>query len=401
MVHIVIFTGKAGTGKTTKLIEYLSLVNRKKCDYVVLAYTHSAVNNIISSINNNDIDKNKFMTIHKYFHIPIDNVHDQSVLKTEYEHVDYMFMDEFSLISTELFSLIYPFINKSVENLILFGDYRQLKSINNDGYVRTELLYKFTNNTLDEIFINALQHCNDSILSLQTVINNIHRIIVLDKVVRNDVSIINIINTLCLDENINVDDKKKIINTLLISNNTLIQKIKNNNYVFIASTYKQLQQIHLIVKDYSDFTIRNNSENNSNTLNVLHIDANEHVIITETMNKCYNGEEVIVVDYDDKTKTLTVNTSHGIEYFINYFPILPIYLSTYHKSQGRTIENVILSINNLFDFSMLYTGLSRAKQNVLLYSETKNIDYERINNIAKIYKCMDDMMNNIIGINVN
>ena len=52
-----------------------------------------------------------------------------------------------------------------------------------------------------------------------------------------------------------------------------------------------------------------------------------------------------------------------------YYPIAPYNLITFHRSQGKSIENVIICIDDIFDLGMLYTGITRAVENVKFYTK--------------------------------
>ena len=52
-----------------------------------------------------------------------------------------------------------------------------------------------------------------------------------------------------------------------------------------------------------------------------------------------------------------------------FYPIAPNNIITFHRSQGKTIENVIICIDNTFDVGMIYTGITRAVNNVMFYTK--------------------------------
>ena len=153
-------------------------------------------------------------------------------------------------------------------------------------------------------------------------------------------------------------------------------------------------------------------------------------IITETLKYgddiITNGDILIFKEYNNKTNTITIYDDDTDKYFIispqiiaannkvpkdfsasvlgkfkyndviyySYFPILPNNLITYHKAQGKTIDNVILCVDNVFEFSMLYTGLTRAKNNVLLFSFSEQI--KDIKNVNTIYEYLNIMINELL-----
>ena len=56
-----------------------------------------------------------------------------------------------------------------------------------------------------------------------------------------------------------------------------------------------------------------------------------------------------------------------------YYPVIASNIMTFHRSQGKTIENVIISIDSMFDVGMLYTGITRASKNVVFYTKYHNM----------------------------
>ena len=52
-----------------------------------------------------------------------------------------------------------------------------------------------------------------------------------------------------------------------------------------------------------------------------------------------------------------------------YYPITPAYLLSVHKSQGRSIDKVIVCVDGMFDISMLYTAITRTKTKLMFYSK--------------------------------
>ena len=62
--------------------------------------------------------------------------------------------------------------------------------------------------------------------------------------------------------------------------------------------------------------------------------------------------------------------------------VMPSYLYTFHKSQGLEFDNVAICIDDLFDFSMLYTGITRARKNVIFFTMNSMI-YKDIEEMIK------------------
>lgn len=464
MVNITIVTGNAGTGKSYKLKEYIRKVNAKNKKFAVLCYTHSAVNNLKFP---DFVGDNRFMTIHKYFRI---NFTTNTVMNYDFDKIDYIFIDEFSLISKQLFLTIFPIVCNTVNNLVMFGDYKQLSPIDTNETITFNIINDYINvmQIINATRLLALRTYNDSILSLPELQRNIKHVVVLEEIKRNDRNIIDLIDRLCFNTTVTTtvattvttngssicsicDDSAKntslqettvasgnicsnsvsneifrqttvvsnVIKSLLITKATLIDKIVKNNYIFIASKYKVIYEINKLIaynnfvsnENYRQTTVATASSICGNYVYALptidlttatattatgkykvFVKVGETVIFMENTQDFHNGDELII-------KEITVGKSfkllfydifnNSYKYYVgSYVPILPIYLTTYHKAQGRTIANAILCLDNLFAYQMLYTGISRCSNNVLFYinnDEDNEKIYEEIAKLPAIY----------------
>lgn len=413
MVFIELITGKAGCGKSYMLSKYINVISSKTIHWVVLAYTHSAVKNIENyvKINYPNINTdNHFMTIHKYFHI---NFYDKDIkiVNNGWDKLQYMFIDEFSLISIYLFTSIWPMIKTNVNKLILCGDYRQLKPVNSSDKIYYDNLKKYLSYIqIDVNNIDIIRHFDNLILSLDIIKNNIKKVVNLNKQYRADNNVNNIIEILCFN-NSNEETLKNTIDKYSVKLSSVINLIKNNKYVFIASTYKQLRKINELINEQNKINVVSipimiSHDNNFDDSEKLNIKIGDNIRITETIDDFQNGELYVISDvYNDCL--IVKNNSNILKqlYPIKkddkiYYPILPEYLLTFHKSQGLSIDNVIVSIDNIFDFTMLYTGISRSRNNILFYTDEKTIDYNMFKTIYQNYSSLDILFNNFFY-NVN
>lgn len=409
-----IITGNAGTGKSYLLSKYINNVINKNNSFVVLAFTHTAVNNIKNICLNNIDDKNKkildnkFMTIHKYFHI---NIETNKIAYYKFDKLDIMFIDEYSFISIDLFKLILPIIFNTVKKVVLCGDYKQIKTVDYNNNISYDILFKYVNNInfFNKYSIYPIRHYENSILSLKDIQNNLLNCIILKENHRSNNNILNIVNEICFnninDENITFtqhsENIKKLIDKYIINKDNAIKLIANNNYCFIASKYKYLKNINHLVNKYQcikdsyniingseeikNYTIHNIITPDINIIDVLKIRQNELIKITENTNEFINGEEYIFKEYNKDNKYVLLMDKNEKYYYLSpisktidninicYYPILPSYLSTFHKAQGLSIDNVIICLDSLFDFTLLYTGITRARNNIkfFIFNESK------------------------------
>ena len=429
MVFIELITGKAGCGKSYTLSKYINIANTKTNNWIVLAYTHSAVKNIKQYVKDNypNIDTtNHFKTIHKYFHISFTN--DENIINNNtYEYIDYLFIDEFSLVSIKLFSTIWPIIQKYIGKLILCGDYRQLKPIDNIDKISYDNLKNYL--SLFPIHIDdieAIKHFDNLVLSLDVVKQNVKKCVNLITQHRANSQVNKFIERLCFNNSMCQETNKQLVRELvdkhIICLQTLVNLVKNNGYTFISSTYKQLEQVNTLIEKHASVitreqnvvkivnqinTIRGDDNKTHDTKNKamkqIYVKLGDNIRITETYNELQNGDIYKLIEVCDNY--LIVQNNETEEYkqvfpIINkdmmYYPILPDYLLTFHKSQGLSIDNVIISLDNLFDFTMLYTGISRARENILFYTDNK-VNYEIFDIIKHSYNKLDDIMKTIYG----
>ena len=402
MVNITLIMGDAGTGKSYELANRIHDVFKNNKTFVVLAFTHSAVNTIYNTfykLYHEDI-RDKFMTIHKYFRI---NIITNTIQHNVFDNLDYMFIDEYSLISNKLMINIFGAIQSSVNNLIICGDYKQLHSVDISENVSYESLIKYSkvlNNKypFDKEVIDAIQHFDNSILALNEIQNNLHEKVILTKQKRSAINITKLVNNIVFsNEVIDEDD--------FISRSSFPGLINNNGYVFIASKYSILQKIHDCVTNYETRNLY--VINQSVGLKRMKLYEGQLVTITTNTNDMCNGDEYIFEEYSVKgeyillrdTKTNEYKYLYMIDYVddertnpIKYFPIIPAYLTTFHKSQGKTYDNVIICVDDLFDFTMLYTGITRAREDVLFYTDIEYIP----KHTDKSYMVLEDLIENIM-----
>lgn len=142
VIHVIY--GGAGTGKTQRLAEYIMRVQKNKLTYVALAPTHSAKRNLFRRCLSMDetTSINNFMTIYAYFMI---DWKDEIVSGPMYG-VEYIFIDEFSLIKKELFKkmMIALKISQFSSHIFICGDVLQLNPIyQSKRFISFPKLYKY------------------------------------------------------------------------------------------------------------------------------------------------------------------------------------------------------------------------------------------------------------------
>lgn len=342
--------GLAGTGKSTYMA---SLIRSEKRSFVVLAATHSAVENIYRIVNT--MPRNRFMTIYSYFRIDyVNNIVRGPPPKTI---VDVIYIDEFSLINKYLFKSCISKVPDS--EIIMCGDPLQLNAVydTEEGITFTEL------KKLDGMSANAIEHYHLGIFGVSDVQKaERHK---LTEIRRSDDYVKKVFTAIFVDNDKSFDGFK------FISFNDVVQNVYSNDYVVLASKYSKLQEIYdelkCIDKRYK-VVIKQMSEKG---FRKLYLYEGMELMITETNEYYYNGQHVYFVDVLENGKSIYVKTLEGevmrITRVDDVLPVVPVNLLSIHKSQGMTISKVIIYVEDLFDVSMLYTAITRAKEDVMFY----------------------------------
>lgn len=341
--NIKFVLGKAGTGKTTTILNSLINFNSVLC----IAYTHSAVENLRSKSDNNHW---VFMTIHKYLKLPINKIIYRKL--KEYERFDYIVIDEVSLIPLNIIDILFNLTNYFKETKFIFiGDLLQLPCINKDKkllnikqkYLKKYPGFKDVICPLDNC-LKLVLYLNDTIYFNEYFMNSDKMILTYNY--RNNEYVQNVINEL-----INVfynEELKKNIKKYIININELYNY---KDYVKLASRYKYLKTLYSVSN-----IIKDDEKCVSCKIGEIFIKNGDILIANENIEDMdlVNGEEYIIENVDDEL----------LMFHIKKF--LPYNYLTIHKSQGKTLDKIVVCIDDLFEISMFYTALTRAKTDIKL-----------------------------------
>lgn len=340
--NIKFILGKAGTGKTTSILKSLDSLLSKQGDIVpyksviCLAYTHSAVENLKLKSNN----LFKYNTIHKFLKLPINKIIHRAL--KEYETFDYYIIDEISLIPLDIIEILFNLAIKRTQSKFIFiGDLLQLPSINKDKKIIHFNKYVFKNqlNIGIEECRKLLLYLNDTIYFNDVFIKSNKLILTYNY--RSNEYVQGIINDIMINDNIN----KYLINIEDLKN------YKSTEYVYLASRYKYLKMLYGITKIKSDDEIMVNCK-----IGEIFIKNGDVLVANENIPDMdlVNGEEYMIKDVNNELLNFNIKK------------FLPYNYLTIHKSQGKTLNKILLCINDLFEISMLYTALTRAKTDIKL-----------------------------------
>jgi hypothetical protein len=383
MVKITIkqVIGRAGTGKTTyakKVAEYH--LKRNKMIYC-LSLTHSAVENMR---RRGFSSKCNFSTLHSFFRIDF-----SGEVMGCYLPFDVLIIDEFSLISSDLLDKCIRSIFKFGDNdlheceIYLVGDPLQLGSINTTETIEYTVLDKALHvlplNTIPvDNIMPIIRHWGSLCINSPLVNGLTSRSKILANNYRSNDTIMKLVEDIVFKGNL-----LELLPNLYTSDE-IVKRVRDNGYTVIASSYNTLKKINERVR----------TEANTLKYHNWLYSPNETVYLTINTSSLYNGEYATLLTAD--ATSVTIKTDHGknviTDMFIRNFDglninekvpiVMPAYLYTFHKSQGLEFDNVAICIDNLFEFPMLYTGITRSKKNVIFF--TMN---------SLLYKDIDETVN--------
>ena len=171
-LNLTVIYGKAGSGKTTQLVDLIC----KSKDYIVLAPTNAAVENIYNLVcqhKHKTINRDKFKTIYSFFRIDYEN---DQILGAVY-YPSNIFIDEFGLMNKHLFKRCMTFAESGGSiNMTICGDALQLNPIYNQKQSISLNKLKRLNHIYDKNDLNYLsplvvEHLHLSIFGSKRILN--------------------------------------------------------------------------------------------------------------------------------------------------------------------------------------------------------------------------------------
>lgn len=395
----VFLTGSAGTGKSF-VLRYLIQRLQKEGKTVAVTSTTGISALLIDGI-----------TLHSWSGINIekDNLYD--VIISNYKAVNnfrccqVLIIDEISMLNPHIFYQLEE-ASRLIRNnkkpfggiqLLLCGDFCQLPVVKGSGkfifeYPRWELLsFKIVN-------LKRIYRQNDQLFSK-----------ILNKVRLGDIDdeVKETLNTRIMGWNSNIIDNYGIVPTLLFStkknvkiyNNKQLDNLlkKGNEYreyyvkYDVKETKLSLKQLINLKKflslEYEDIIISIGSQvmlTVNLSLEAGLANGSRGVVIKFTENKTpivrfRNGVELEITNYKRTYK----NNDNKI--IIEFMPLKLSWATTIHKSQGATLDYLMVDLSNIFEYGQAYVALSRASslENMYIYKNSKKnsdhvIDFNKI-----------------------
>lgn len=380
---IIFITGKAGTGKSTFLQYALLRLKRLNKNVVVVAPTGVAALNV------------KGQTIHKFFGFPPKTIDLDSIRKLSsrelYEKLDVLIIDEVSMVRADLFDAIERFLRLNGPDpdlpfggvqIILVGDLFQLSPIVN----RSADARLFGSKYKSEFFFDA--HCMSSCDLIPLELTKAYRhedqhfVNILDRIryAENHRSSVAEVNRTCflrsrkdLKQAITLTCTNKVADDI---NYTYLENITKKEYVFEGSVDGRFN-----IKDDrlpSPYTLRlklgaqvmftkNDSKKRwvNGTIGIVKKLSDKLIYVEIEDNNCkfiYSVQRTVWESYEHKydyehRKVISEVIGKYVQ-----FPLMLAWAVTIHKSQGKTLSNVLIDLGSgAFTHGQVYVALSRCR----------------------------------------
>ena len=417
----IFLTGAGGTGKTytvQKLIEKMDIYG---INYLITASTGLAAKNLSEN----------GLTIHKALALGIENNlerfkrkkvtdYQKEALKALIPNLDLLIIDEVSMISKSLFDIIIYQLQKYEfkGRLLLIGDLLQLPpvikqdNINFNNVNDGNYYFFYSDNFKYFEIINLTEVKRTTNKEFIEIINNIR----IDNITNKEVDFVNSKTIYSFNENEFIESINQGYITLTSTNNEAnklnkiaLDSIEGEEIVFKAyfKSFNKNRPKKLIEKE------KRNLINSILVDEEIHLKIGAKVIIVanDKDNEYINGDKGIIIDkiryfnkeindYDYMLKVKLENSDKIVNvkhkrFDNNYIdkdgniqissslwqiPVKLAYAITIHKSQGLSLDKIVINVSNIFTDSQFYVAISRATNpdTLFFYNNGYNIDLYKL-----------------------
>lgn len=381
-------TGVAGSGKSTLIRRFINAKEAMQANVLVLAPSGSAA----SHING--------VTVHRGLHIPVQSdysiIPDWDIAKLWcLFDIDVVVIDEVGMVRADEFGYVLSMIQsaevmfkKSIQ-IVCVGDFSQLAPIRRSSGRKEEAIYAFSNELGERVqiwenpvvlhhvwrqsnqdFSFALQQVADGIVDGVNYINNR---------VQVGISQSELIAHLEAGEIYLAAHRSKVnlINKMMVGRHKEDASYREWECSDMSNDMVNLFPVPKIIPTYEGMPIVfvQNEKRFCNGLRGVIKKVYKSYVLVEADGrdmKIYPGE-VYAMDDSDRT--------------VKQMPFVPAYGMTIHKSQGLTLDKVILD-PSCFEAGQLYTALSRVREmsDLILTREIKKSDLHVSKDVQEFLK---------------
>ena len=371
--NLLIITGGPGTGKTTiikaitKLYARINKLSRFEMEdeVALLAPTGRASKRMMEAVNLPSQTIHRFLKWNKEQNKFGVNEHNKSKVKM-------VIIDEFSMVDTYLFDSLLKGLKYDTK-IIIVGDYHQLPSVGS-GQLLKDLIEteKFSCIKLETLY---RQHENSNIITFAHDINT---------------------------GNINNDyfNKSDDLTYIRCDSYNLIDKITEicyaykdepyNKFQIMAPMYKTINGIdnlNMIVQNI--FNPKNFKKEEMTIGDTLYREGDKVIeLVNMPDDNVYNGDIGIIERIDTINKEVLIDyDGNEVKYNKSNLKNFKLgYVISIHKSQGSEFPIVIMPLlqeyNRMLYRKLIYTGVTRAKNNLFILGEEEAINKSIKNNLS-------------------
>lgn len=383
--HNAFITGNAGTGKSYLLRVLVEEFRKRNRNVAVTAMTGLAALNIDGS------------TLHSFMGLGLDGKGKMSSsLKNKLFETKVLIIDEISMLDIEYFRNIYKYL-KTIQ-VIVFGDFLQLPPINGE--------YCFTSAEWSSMGFDRYTY------RLRTIVRqkNKNFITVLNNVRQNKIgdTTIKYLRKLCIT-NKKIEDDSKYTKLYTMNRDVDFENTKKLNELHGDMISLVALDEYVPIDIPHDIKSKLLDKANREVLGSIEIKIGAKVMLSRndsgkryvngsigTIDKVVKENNIITTVYVKLSENV-VCAIERIDYKFSYkvgskeyiltrmqYPLKLAYALTIHKSQGLTLEYVMLSVKGAFENGQCYTGMSRCSSpdNLVIDDVESLIRYNKVSKIA-------------------
>lgn len=340
----MILTGGPGTGKTTTVKGILEITKQVYPEArIQLCAPTGRASKRLAQLSNCDSK-----TIHSLLQW---NLEDNTFGKNEEEplDVDFIIVDEFSMVDTHLFAQLLKALPDSCR-ILLIGDEDQLESVG-PGKVLEDLIHS---NLIQTIHLKKIfrQSSGSGIVSLA-------------KEIREEKPCIYEDGVLFLERSTH-----QILDTLI----DYVKDIDMDSMQILAPMYKGAAGIDTINQQMQALFNPKSPQKNQIKVGTTIFRENDKVMLLKNLpdEDVYNGDIGTIVEIDSKQNVISVDFQTTIVDFSTDFLyyLKHAWCISVHKSQGNEYQTVFCIVDtnakHMLDKRLLYTAISRAKKKLYI-----------------------------------